>query len=501
MKKLILLFTILIGFIGSAQSVHWLPVKMKNVSTVYSQQDSILVIDSEGLIKSRPSSTVGNGGNSLLLDWQYTLDATENLMKVNSNPYFHNFSPSGTPDYMRNLFIGELAGNLTMTTTAQANIGIGAYSGGSVTIGKENVGVGTETLALTTSGSYNTGFGSSALYSNATGERNTAIGRQAGVWMTTGSNNTFIGSTAGFAKISGGNLLSISNSVLIGSFADGTSGSTNEIAIGYQVEGFGSNTATLGNANITDTHLRGTIHAESPFEIDGKPFLHTTTGAATIAASGWTMNTFIGIEAGNYTNGGTGYLGSLNVGVGAWALNGLTTGQQNNMIGNEAGAQISSGFYNNGIGDGILYSLTTGTDNVAIGKNCLQNITTSSFNIAIGRNAGYFINSGANMTSATSGLYLGRETRASANGNTNETVIGYDARGNGSNTVTIGSSAVTDVHLSGDTHSDGYSVNAMQTAPASASATGTEGDIVITATFIYICTATDTWKRVAVATW
>lgn len=37
--------------------------------------------------------------------------------------------------------------------------------------------------------------------------------------------------------------------------------------------------------------------------------------------------------------------------------------------------------------------------------------------------------------------------------------------------------------------------------PASATATGTAGTITWDADFIYICTATDTWKRVAIATW
>lgn len=37
--------------------------------------------------------------------------------------------------------------------------------------------------------------------------------------------------------------------------------------------------------------------------------------------------------------------------------------------------------------------------------------------------------------------------------------------------------------------------------PASASATGTAGDVAWDADYIYVCTATDTWKRVAIATW
>jgi hypothetical protein len=37
--------------------------------------------------------------------------------------------------------------------------------------------------------------------------------------------------------------------------------------------------------------------------------------------------------------------------------------------------------------------------------------------------------------------------------------------------------------------------------PASASDTGTEGTITWDADYIYICTATNTWKRVAISTW
>lgn len=42
---------------------------------------------------------------------------------------------------------------------------------------------------------------------------------------------------------------------------------------------------------------------------------------------------------------------------------------------------------------------------------------------------------------------------------------------------------------------------ASASAPASASATGTAGQIAYDSGFLYICTATNTWKRVAIATW
>mgnify|MGYP003132371444 FL=1 len=45
-----------------------------------------------------------------------------------------------------------------------------------------------------------------------------------------------------------------------------------------------------------------------------------------------------------------------------------------------------------------------------------------------------------------------------------------------------------------------YNVTAMETAPASATATGTVGEIRFASDAIYVCTATDTWKKAAIAT-
>jgi len=42
---------------------------------------------------------------------------------------------------------------------------------------------------------------------------------------------------------------------------------------------------------------------------------------------------------------------------------------------------------------------------------------------------------------------------------------------------------------------------ASQNTPANASAVGTTGNICHDADYIYVCTATNTWKRVAIATW
>ena len=39
------------------------------------------------------------------------------------------------------------------------------------------------------------------------------------------------------------------------------------------------------------------------------------------------------------------------------------------------------------------------------------------------------------------------------------------------------------------------------TVPATAGATGTKGQIAFDSSYIYICIATDTWERAAIATW
>ena len=42
---------------------------------------------------------------------------------------------------------------------------------------------------------------------------------------------------------------------------------------------------------------------------------------------------------------------------------------------------------------------------------------------------------------------------------------------------------------------------ASDDAPATASSSGTTGDIAYDSDYLYVCVATDTWKRVALSTW
>ncbi len=53
----------------------------------------------------------------------------------------------------------------------------------------------------------------------------------------------------------------------------------------------------------------------------------------------------------------------------------------------------------------------------------------------------------------------------------------------------------------GNVKATSFSISALNTAPASSGATGTIGEIRYDANFMYVCTATNTWKRSALSSW
>jgi len=94
------------------------------------------------------------------------------------------------------------------------------------------------------------------------GDNNINIGVQSGKVITTGSKNTCVGWTAGLAIVTG------SDSVYLGANADASdTGIDNEIAIGKDVTGKGTNTAVIGNSSVTDIYASedsgATVHCTS----------------------------------------------------------------------------------------------------------------------------------------------------------------------------------------------------------------------------------------------
>jgi len=127
-------------------------------------------------------------------------------------------------------------------------------------------------------------------------------------------------------------------------------------------------------------------------------------------------NTFVGVNAGNFTMGST-------------------------------ATQTYHGSYNTGVGRASLAANTTGYQNTALGYCSLFSNTTGYCNTAIGVLAGRYIADGstANQTSDTS-VFLGAQTKASADGVSNEIVIGHNAIGQGSNSIMLGNSSTTAIY-------------------------------------------------------
>ena len=155
-------------------------------------------------------------------------------------------------------------------TTGYWNTGVGSNVFNKLTTGRSNEGLGSSALHELTDGYGNTAMGDAALYYLSHGYYNVSIGYGSLFYLTTGYDNVAIGQDAGSYIADGVYDNNTSHdSVYIGNDTRClANGDTNEIVIGAGAIGCGSNTATLGNDSITDTYLKGAVHATS-FAGDG----------------------------------------------------------------------------------------------------------------------------------------------------------------------------------------------------------------------------------------
>jgi len=117
------------------------------------------------------TDTVVSG--NVVLTANPSTSTTGNILK-GSNSFIHNFGTSNT-------FVGESAGNFTMSGSGQ------------------NSAFGKNALTANTTGNNNTVVGFNALNACTTGSSNVAIGSGTGTTLTTGSNNIYISANAGTA--------------------------------------------------------------------------------------------------------------------------------------------------------------------------------------------------------------------------------------------------------------------------------------------------------------
>lgn len=182
------------------------------------------------------------------------------------------------------------------------------------------------------------------------------------------------------------------------------------------------------------------------YQTDGTTGLYIYSGSAWIPQASWYTNagsptsSFTLVTPAGLTSGA-----NANYGIGANALNALTSGDNNVALGYDAAKSVS-----------------TGSDNTAVGYGALS-ATTGSGNTAFGRAAG------ATNVSGTYNTFLGQGADASANNLTNATAIGYGAVVSASNSIQLGNSSVNSVNTSGTITTTG-SVGIGTTSPSASAA-------------------------------
>jgi len=284
-------------------------------------------------------------------------------------------------------------GNFTFSAVAN---GAAAPSKPANTVGVAKVVTDATAITSVVYASNNTANGANALYYNTTGYYNTASGVSALHNNTTGNYNTASGANALYYN---------------------TTGSSN----------------TASGASALHNNTTGSNNTASGVSA----LFYNTTGY---------YNTASGVNA-LYNN----TTGSNNTASGANALYYNTTGNYNTASGANALHNNTTGYWNTASGANALYYNTTGSSNTASGVSALFYNTTGYYNTASGASAGFYIADGTtpNQTSNYSVL-LGANAKPLADGDTNEIVIGYNAIGNGSNTVTLGNDSITTTVLKGN---------------------------------------------------
>jgi hypothetical protein len=148
-------------------------------------------------------------------------------------------------------------GAMSASTSGLYNVAIGQNAGLNIT-GSQNIAIGQAALDAAAT-DYNVAIGINALTAY-TSEGSIALGRNAGVSIATGIDNVIIGALAARYQSGTANALTdLSYGIAIGHDVSPTEGSTNEIVIGQDADGKGSNTVTIGNSAVTENYLTGAL--------------------------------------------------------------------------------------------------------------------------------------------------------------------------------------------------------------------------------------------------
>ena len=346
---------------------------------------------------------------------------------------------------------------ITNRTAGSVNITFGGVSTGAVTasgnIGNKTASTGTLSIAPTTdfngtivisikriTGTYaptyqildSTGVSNIEIRSSLNTLNNTFIGKGAGIYNTTGSYNSAQGrnalqnNTTGYYNSAQGAYALFANTTGFQNSAQGVQ------ALQYNTTGFQNSAQGAYALFANTTGFQNSAQGVQALQ-------YNTTGF---------QNSAQGVQALQYNT-----TGSYNSAQGYAALLNNTTGYYNSAQGAYALFANTTGSQNSAQGAYALLANTTGFQNSAQGAYALFANTTGFQNSAQGVSAGRYLADGvtANQTSNNS-VFLGYNTKSKQASQTNEIVIGANAIGNGSNTVTLGNTSVTDTYLRGLVH-------------------------------------------------
>jgi hypothetical protein len=192
-----------------------------------------------------------------------------------------------------------------------------------------------------------------------------------------------------------------------------------------------------GNASITGSlTVTDNINGIKVWRGGGSSDQNTAVGAQAMANSSWS-----GGDNGNY-----------NTALGFIALTSNVNGFGNTAVGSGSLQLAAAGYENTGFGfQTLFFSTNGGSQNTAIGSRALNYLQNGSMNTALGTDAGRWTTSGGTgaMVSSDNSIFIGYRAHSSGDSLTNQIVIGTYARGNGSNTTTIGNSSTTSLFLGG----------------------------------------------------
>jgi len=164
-------------------------------------------------------------------------------------------------------------------------------------------------------------------------------------------------------------------------------------------------------------------------------FFGVSSGAANTTGG---SNAFFGQGSGqaNTTGGGSSFFGQ-----GSGFVN--STGSSNSFFGQSSGQNNTTASNNSFFGHNSGFSNTTGASNSFFGANAGFFSTTGANNCFVGFDAGRRIANGNALPLVNNSIFIGIDTRANADNQTNQIVIGHNATGLGSNTTVLGNSSTT----------------------------------------------------------